>query len=189
MALPRNPYILVLALIEATGPIGLHQLMAITVSVIACAFDLRTRRIPNLLTLGGALGATAFAAFSGPNAAGVSVLGWSAGLALYLPFYLLGGLGAGDVKLLACLGAWLGPATALWVALYGALAGGLMAVVMACTSGHMRVAMSNLFELLHFFRVAGVRPHPHLTLEKSTGPRLPYALPIAAGVLAAIWLH
>jgi prepilin peptidase CpaA len=164
--------------------------MALTIAAIACIFDLRTRRIPNPITLGGAAAAFCYALFViGVNGLGVSVVGWIAGLALFLPFFLLGGLGAGDVKLLACLGAWLGPSGALWTALYGALAGGVMALVIAGITGHLRAAVDNLNDLLLHFRVVGVRPHPTLTLRRSKGPRLPYALPITAGAVATMWLQ
>lgn len=164
--------------------------MALAVSVVACITDLRTRRIPNPVTLGGAVLGLAYASiFDGMRGASFSALGWAAGLAVFLPFYLLGGLGAGDVKLVACLGAWLGPETALWTGLYAALAGGVMAVALGLATGYLGAALRNVGDLLLHFRVSGVRPHPTLTLQHGKGPRLPYALPIAAGALAAMWLH
>lgn len=164
--------------------------MALVIAASACATDIRTKRIPNELTLGGAALALIYVGFTdGLRGATTGVLGWGTGFAVFLPFYLLGGMGAGDVKLVACLGAWLGPVAALWTALYAALAGGVMAVVVALASGYFRAAMRNVADLLVYFRVAGVRPHPVLTLERSKGPRLPYALPITAGAIAAMWLH
>lgn len=175
---------------DLTGCLGPHQLVALAVGLAACVFDLRTRRIPNLLTLGGAAAGLAYwLTRGGPSGLGVSAAGWGAGLAVFLPFFLLGGLGAGDVKLIACLGAWLGPSQAAWTALYAAIAGGVMAVVVALATGYIRTAVDNLYLLLVHFRASGVRPHPDLTLEKGRGPRLPYALPIAAGTIAAMWLH
>lgn len=175
---------------ELTDRLGLHQLMALAISLAACGFDLRTRRIPNSLTLGGAALALVLSLiFQGVHGLGTSVVGWVAGLVVFLPMFLLGGLGAGDVKLMASLGAWLGPRLVLWTALYAALAGGVMAVVMALGTGYLRTSVENLYLLFSHFRVMGVRPHPELTLERGKGPRLPYALPIAAGALAAMWLH
>ena len=164
--------------------------MALVISLAACLFDLRTRRIPNALTLGGAAVAFVYTlGTQGLPAAVVSAAGWATGLAIFLPFFLLGGLGAGDVKLVACLGAWLGPIPVLWVALYAALAGGMMAIVVAFASGYLRTAVDNVYLLLSHFRVAGIRPLPELTLKQGNGPRLPYALPIAAGTVAALWLR
>ncbi len=164
--------------------------MALVIAAIACATDVRTRRIPNSLTLGGAALALAYALFSGgPWGLLSSLAGWATGLAIFLPIFLLGGLGAGDVKLMACLGAWLGAPLALWTALYAAVAGGVLAIFVALATGYLRAAVDNLYLLLSHFRVAGVRPHPDLTLERGKGPRLPYALPIAAGTVVALWLH
>lgn len=177
-------------MLEHIERLQLQQWMALAISLGACITDIRTRRIPNPITLGGAVLALLYVTSTGGvRGAATGVLGWGTGLAVFLPFYLLGGLGAGDVKLVACLGAWLGPTAALWTALYAALAGGVMAIVVALASGYFRAAMSNVADLLVYFRVAGVRPHPVLTLERSKGPRLPYALPITAGAIAAMWLH
>ena len=57
--------------------------------------------------------------------------GWATGLALFVPLYALGGMGAGDVKLLGAIGAWLGPMGAVWTGLYGAIAGGVLALAVA----------------------------------------------------------
>jgi prepilin peptidase CpaA len=169
---------------------GLQHLAALAIAAAACGFDVPTRRIPNWLTFGGAIAAFSFALLvAGPQACGQSVLGWAAGLAIFLPLFLLGGMGAGDVKLLACVGAWLGAPLAMWTALYAALAGGLLAIVVALANGYLRTALDNLYLLVSHFRVVGVRPHPELTLARSSGPRLPYAVPIAAGVAAALWLQ
>lgn len=164
--------------------------VALTLGVIACVCDVRTRRIPNLLTFGGA--ALAFGYTLGTQGAGglmTSLGGWLTGALLFLPMYLLGGMGAGDVKLLACLGAWVGPKTAFFTALYASIAGGAMALVVSFATGYLRVAMQNLWLLLAHWRVVGIRPLAELTLAESRGPRLPYALPITAGVAAAIWLR
>jgi prepilin peptidase CpaA len=93
------------------------------------------------------------------------------------------------VKLLACLGAWVGPQEALWMALYAMLAGGVMAVGVSLASGYARKAISNVWMLLQYWTVMGVKPLPELTLATAQGPRLPYAIPIAAGAVAAIWMQ
>ena len=175
---------------ELIGRLDLSQVMTLLVATVASVFDLRTRRIPNLLTFGGAALAIAYAGTAHGLAGLAHALeGWLVGLLIFFPLFLLGGLGAGDVKLMAGLGAWMGPAQALWMALYAALAGGVAAIVVALATGYLRTAVDNLYLLLVHFRVAGVRPHPDLTLERGKGPRLPYALPIAAGAIAAMWLH
>jgi prepilin peptidase CpaA len=165
------------------------QAAALGIGVIACAFDLRTRHIPNVLTFGGAGVALAYALWAyGWAGLALGVGGWFTGFALFVPLFLLGGMGAGDVKLLACLGAWLGPHLTLWTALYAMVAGGFMAVLVALFTGYLREALFNVWMLLAHFRSHGLKPAPMLTLSTARGPRLPYALPIATGAALAIWL-
>jgi prepilin peptidase CpaA len=178
------------ALADLTGRLGSHQLTALLIGVLACFFDLRTKHIPNPLTLGGAAVALVYwFVVGGPAGLGMSIVGWLVGVAVFLPFFLLGGLGAGDVKLLGCLGAWLGLSQIAWTGLYAAIAGGIMGIAVALGTGYLRTAVDNVYVLLVHFRVRGVRPHPDLTLDKGKGPRLPYALPILAGSVVAIWLQ
>src|SRR5262245_40960203 len=103
------------------------QAMSLTLAVIACTFDLRTRRIPRVLTIGGAIAGVAFHVMTGGWMAGAaSLAGWTVGIAILLVPFALGGLGGGDVKLLGALGAWLGPANAVWLGLYTGIAGGVI---------------------------------------------------------------
>jgi prepilin peptidase CpaA len=166
------------------------DLVVAAIVLVACVTDLRSRRIPNVLTFGAALAGAAFAlASAGLSGMALSVSGWVVGLALFLPLFLLGGMGAGDVKLLGAIGAWVGPAAVVWVALYGAIAGGLIAVVLALLHGYLRVLLRNVGLLLIHWRVNGVRPLTALTLQGGQGPRLAYAVPIAVGVACTRWLR
>jgi prepilin peptidase CpaA len=176
--------------VGASNPAMIPEAVALVVSAVACFTDLRTRRIPNVLTFGAAAAALVFsAAIGGWAGLGLALAGWIVGCALFLPWFLLGGMGAGDVKLLAALGAWLGPWAAFWVAIYAALAGGILAIVVSVARGYLKESFTNLWCLLMFWRVSGVRPMPDLTLRTARSPRLPYALPIAAGAVAAVWLR
>jgi prepilin peptidase CpaA len=169
---------------------GVAESAVLLVGLAACITDLRSRRIPNVLTFGASAAAFAFWAYMGGLAGlAVGVAGWLVGCLLFLPWFLLRGMGAGDVKLLAALGAWTGPSTALWIALYAAVAGGIMALLTTLASGYFRTMFRNVWGLLMFWRVAGVQPHPELTLATAAGPRLPYAFPITAGAVAALWLR
>lgn len=159
------------------------------VAVVAVAFDVRTRRIPNLLTFGAAILALCVATLSGgPSATMTAVLAWIVGVALFFPFFALGGMGAGDVKLLAAVGAWLGPSQVAIVALASSLAGGVIAIVVALGHGYLRAAVHNVWMLLMHWRVMGVRPLQEVTLEGTRGPRLAYAFPISIGTLVTLWL-
>ncbi len=163
---------------------------ASVVALAGCFFDVRTRRIPNVLTFGAALAGLSFHTLTGGMSGFLSsVAGAGVGFALFFPLFALGGMGAGDVKLMAALGAWLGPAGAAWTALYAAIAGGVMAVVVALGRGYLRTAFANVWTLLGFWRFVGIRPLDGITLQTSKSPRLPYALPITAGLFAALWFH
>ncbi len=162
----------------------------LVIAAFACLCDLRTRRIPNTLTFGAAGAAVVFHLFTGGVGGGaLAVGGWFVGIALMFGLYALGGLGAGDVKLLGALGAWLGPVGAAWVVLYTGISGGVIALVVAAMHGYLTQACRNLWSLLAYWRLAGIRPMAELTLDTSRGPRLAYATSILAGTVATLWLH
>jgi prepilin peptidase CpaA len=104
----------------------------------AVASDVRSRRIPNWLTLPALLAALLaspwFGATSGPLEAAA---GAALGFALLVGPYALGGVGAGDAKALMVLGAWLGPEAALGVAAWAVLAGGVFALIMLVQRGEI----------------------------------------------------
>jgi prepilin peptidase CpaA len=162
----------------------------VVIVTIACVFDLRTRRIPNVLTFGAAGAGFVFAGvMNGLGGLGMSLAGWSIAVALFLPFFLLRGMGAGDVKLLGAIGAWLGPAGAVATAFFTAIAGGVLALVVVLARGYLAESMRNLWAMLMHWRIFGLRPVPDLTLQSSRGPRLAYAVPIAAGALVTLWIR
>jgi prepilin peptidase CpaA len=165
-------------------------LVALVVAFGACITDVRSRRIPNVLTFGAAAAAIVFHAITGQLAGLLqSVEGWLVGAAIFFVPFALGGLGAGDVKLLAALGAWVGPLDALWIGLYTGVAGGIIALIVAAFSGYLGQAISNIWLLFSHWRVVGIRPVHEITLEGSKGPRLAYAIPIFAGLLVNVWLR
>lgn len=164
------------------------EIAALVLSITAAATDLRGARIPNLLTFGAAgLGLAFHAAMPGGQGLTASAIGLAAGLAVFFPFFALGAMGAGDVKLMAALGAWLGWQPTIYVALYGALAGGVLGVFVSLLAGYTMTAVSNVRALLTHWWLTGIRPLPALTLESGTGLRLPYAIPILAGVVVTVW--
>ena len=168
----------------------LLEIAAIAVAVAACAFDVARQRIPNALTFGAAAAALVTAAVTGGvSGFGASAAGWMTGLALFLPVYALGGMGGGDVKLLAALGAWLGPVMVFYAALYTGIAGAALAVVLMFTHQCARQTLTNINLLLLHWRVCGLTAAPSLTLENSSSPKLAYALPILIGTVAALWLR
>ncbi len=164
------------------------SIFALTVAVLACICDLRCRRIPNLLTFGAALLAfVAHVIVGGAAGITVSAAGWLLGIALFFPFFALGGLGAGDVKLLGALGAWLGPSSILFVALYTTLAGGVIAMIVALKSGYLTRALRNLKFLATFWMTVGLKPAEGLTLADADAPRVAYAVPMLVGLVVTLW--
>lgn len=149
---------------------------------VACASDLRTRRIPNLLVLLVAVTGIAIAAVSMSWVDGLlkAGAGLATGLAIWLPFYLLRMLGAGDVKLFAAASTFLGARAAVEGALYTAIYGGIVALAfMIIHSGWT----STLLGVTHAAQLPTlVRNDP-----SSKRRRLPYALAISGGVLTALW--
>jgi len=157
--------------------------------MLACISDLRTRRIPNVLTFSAAGCALVFHLITGGwNAAGWSLAGYIVGLLLFFPVFALRGMGAGDVKLLAAVGAWIGPSQVAVAALTSSIAGGIIALVIALGYGYLKTALRNVWLLLAHWRVTGVRPLDAVSLQGSKGPRLAYAVPIAIGTVVTLWL-
>jgi len=162
----------------------------VAVGLVACVTDLRTRRIPNALTFGAAAVAIVFHTIAqGASGLQTAVLGWVVGTAIFLPLFLLRGMGGGDVKLLAAMGAWLGPREAFWLAIYASLAGGVIGIVVALGSGYLRTAFRNVRTLLTSWALMGPHPVPSITLEDSKGPRVAYAVPMFVGVVVTLWLR
>jgi len=171
-------------------PEHIRTIAVLLVATLAVAFDVRTRRIPNLLNFGAALAALSFAFIeAGLYGTMTAAAAWFLGVALFLPFFALGGMGAGDVKLLAALAAWLGPMDAVYLAVFASLAGGVAAVSVVLVRGYTRQALSNMWLMLMHWRVAGPKPVPGLTLQDGRAPRLAYAIPIAVGALCTLWRH
>lgn len=112
----------------------------------ACVTDVRSRRIPNRVVGWLALFGLAFSITSKGLLSGSvsSLAGLAAGFAIWIGFYALGVLGAGDVKLAAAVGAWLGPAGVLRASLVAAVAGGVLAVLMLLLERRARDAFERI---------------------------------------------
>ena len=158
------------------------------VTVAACAgtaatIDFRTRRIPNVLSMGTAALGISLAAFglSGVSIAS-SIAGLLLGLALMLPGRLLGATGAGDVKLMAAVGAVLGIERMPAAFIGTAIAGGVLAVVIASRRRRLATTLGGTGLLLR----APVASRDRL---QAVGPpnRFSYGPAIAAGAVLAAW--
>lgn len=153
----------------------------------ACASDLRARRIPNLvvvlLAASGVLFSVSVRPF--PQSLGHTLGGLGLGLAMWLPFWLLRMLGAGDVKLFAAAAAWLGPSLAFEGALLTALFGGVLSLAYML-AGHG--FSFTLLRLGHAMREPEVLRESLPSRLPARMPRMPYGLAIAFGAGVAALL-
>jgi prepilin peptidase CpaA len=150
----------------------------------AVVIDVRTRRIPNWLT--GAIAGAGFGlAFGGGGVTPANAaLGVVLGLVLMLPGHVIGATGAGDVKLMAAVGAFLGPSLEFRAFLYSALAGGVLALAVAVRRGMLADTVLGTSLLV---------TAPTTSREAIVSParrnRFAYGPAIAAGTLITLLVH
>jgi prepilin peptidase CpaA len=156
----------------------------VVVLAVATFTDLRTRRIPNWLVLpfmGAGIAVSGW--FHGWHGVGQSICG-SAVAALVLGlFFLLGGMGMGDVKLYTAVGAWIGPAQVMLAMVMTGLAGGAIALGWATFGGFLGELFSGSGDLILDLKRRGLRPHPEFVLANPLARKMPYAPAIAIGTL------
>lgn len=173
---------------ESTPLVSLAAMLAML--AIAAWTDLRQRRISNRLVLAG-LG-VALALSMAPGGIGLrsALFGMAAGLLLLLPLHLLRVMGAGDVKLMAAVGAFTGFPAALTAVLITVLAGGVLSLAAALYRGQLREVLRNVRTGL-FLSVADVagRSLPRANSLPAIDARIPYALAIAFGAAGQAWLR
>jgi prepilin peptidase CpaA len=162
------------------SPIGLLFLGAIL--AVAVYSDLRRHRIPNALTgLGVIAGLGLQSVGGGLHGLTSGLLGVGVGLACFAPFYVLRAMGAGDVKLLAVVGGFLGPQGCFYAALASLLAGGLGAISYVLWRG-VRAFITFVRE---GFGAATAAAFSSARIARRD--RLPFALPIALGGITVGW--
>jgi prepilin peptidase CpaA len=157
---------------------------------IGSIFDVRSRRIPNFITGPALLFGLLFH---------LSLGGWremllslAAGLIcgfIFLIFYLAGGMGAGDVKLITAVGCIAGMPHIAYLMSLTAIAGGVMGVALALFRGRLKSTLLNVCALASHHSQEGITPHPELNVLNSATLRLPYALAIAAGCFLTLYLQ
>lgn len=186
-----------LAQLSTPGLDELRPALLVVLLVLAACIDVRTFRIPNWLTAGGAaiglaLGAAMQWRMLGPAWAVDGFLwslgGLAAGLVLMLPMYALRVMGAGDVKLMAMAGAFLGLGQIVQAVLCVFVAGGVLAVGYSLwrrAFGRMTANVVDIVQSMAFAAVTGHRPVGALGRGLSVGS-LPYGVSICGGTVA--WL-
>ena len=154
----------------------------ILVMLTAAMYDVRTRRIPNRLTVGAMLAGLALGAFSGWGGIVASVEGIGLAFVISVPLLLLGGLGGGDAKLLMAAGAFLGPGRFLAALLPIALAGGALALWTAFSTGQLAGALQRTGGTLANLATLG-RAGSRREIGQSGGLTIPYGVAIALGCI------
>jgi len=166
-------------------------MLAVMIPAILYAswIDYSERRVPNWLN--GSLALAGFAAqafFFGTSGLGTAGLGLLVGFALLIVPWLMHGMGAGDVKLMAAIGAWLGPWLTLLSFGVGVLIGGVAAIVMIASTGRVAHAIVNLQTIMTkmrrldtaFGEFGGAKTFGN------TSQLLPYGVPLTAGTIGVV---
>lgn len=172
-----------------------------TLLSVAVWNDVLTRRIPNVLVLSGTLlglflnsilpsGPGLFSDPGGAIGFSVALEGAALGMAMLLPIYALGAMGAGDVKLMAMVGAFLGPEQIFGAALLSLLSGGVLALAVSMWTGTLLKMLRNTYALLLHALVRGlVGAGPRLDQPAAPTGKLAYAIAIMSGTGLNIFLN
>lgn len=157
-------------------PFGLLLLLLVS----AVVSDLRHHRIPNfLILLGLVLGLVGQVYAFGLWGAGASLLGVLVGFGVFLPLYALGGMAAGDVKLMAMVGGFLGAEGALFASLYSLVVGGLCGLLLMMVHGQLLQTLGRYWLIL--LARAYMKPAPN----EIAGKPFPYSIAILLGTLTS----
>jgi prepilin peptidase CpaA len=158
--------------------------LVLAACTIAVATDVATRRIPNWLTAGLALAALGLHAMQGWAPLGIALLQLVVVMLVGFLAFSMKWLGGGDVKLLAASAAALDPGDVALLLLYTALGGGVLALVVAASTGRLAQVFGSVALVLRPFAYKGTT---------AVAPRnpimLPYACAIASGAIAVALSH
>jgi len=166
--------------------------LSLTLTISAALLDWRSRRIPNWLTVPSLLvGIAVHALLTGWQGTLFSLKGAGLALILLLPLVLLRALGAGDWKLMAAVGAFLGPVLFLFVLFGSIVASGIMAVVQIYRTGRVMETFRNMWILVKGFFAFGLKKNPQISLDNPRLLKLPFGVAVAAATIvcfcAAHW--
>lgn len=157
---------------------------------VATWTDLRSRRIPNWLSLPFlAAGIVASVWMNGGRGAIASLEGMALGATIFGVLCAMGGMGMGDVKLFAAIGAWIGPGQLMLALVLTGITGGLMAVIWAIAGGFLGELLTGSGDLLFGWKGRGRLTPPEMNLANPRARKMPYAPAIAIGTLISFFAH
>jgi prepilin peptidase CpaA len=161
------------------------NIILITLLIVAVINDIRYQKIPNLLTFPAMImGIGYHIVMNGFDGFIFSIEGLIIGIGLLIVFHLMGGMGAGDVKFMGAIGAFLGPKAVLTVFIYAALIGGIYAVAVLAYHGLLKAAVKRHWTILKTYLLSGKFIYVPDTQEERK-LKLYYGVPIALGALSA----
>jgi len=154
----------------------------IALVIAAASTDIQCRRIPNVLVAAGLAGALFVQCWLRgiPAGAAAWLAGAVVGFGLFLPLYLLRGMAAGDVKLLAMIGAWIGPLLVFYAALATCLIGGVWMLALIARRRQVKKVLGNLQVLAY----PALRGRGIASIESAGS--VPYGVAIAAGTVVVL---
>lgn len=163
------------------------ELLLVAVLVASVATDLRSHRIPNVIIVLGVGGAFALAGAGGWPKLGLAAAGFATGLVLFLPCYALAWMGAGDVKLMAVVGAFLGPLNTVLAAVAVLICGGAVGLMWVVCRGGGAAMLRRYWEMLQCICRTGRCAYVPPAESEVAGKEMPFALAIALGTGWTLW--
>ncbi|WP_063913209.1 prepilin peptidase [Pseudomonas sp. p21] len=149
---------------------------------IAVVGDLRNHRIPNFLVLLGlGLGLAGQVYSAELTGLGYGVLGMFIGFAVFIPMYALGGMAAGDVKLMAMVGSFLAPPDALSAALFSLIAGGVCGMLIVLLRGQLKQTLER------YWLILTAQAYFAPKADEVAGKPFPYSVAILSGTLVSLY--
>ena len=161
--------------------------IAVVFIVACCIVDARTRRIPNVLSAGAMLAGLGLnTMYFGMTGLGVSLGGLLAAGAVLLPAFAVGGLGAGDVKMMGAIGALLGPQLALAALGLGMIFGGFIMLAHLTRCGRLKEKLGSTWAMIAAASLARSVEPLRAPANDPNAVALPYSVPLGIGTVAVL---
>ncbi|MFC1849614.1 prepilin peptidase [candidate division CSSED10-310 bacterium] len=160
-------------------------LYVLVLVVLICAItDLQKQKIYNFITFPAIIAGLGLGlAFNGVQGLVNSLVGMLIGFTIFLMMHILGQMGAGDVKLMAAVGALGGFPFILYALFLSVVCGGIISLLVAIWQGRLLKSFSNIFRALFSTVMPGVTRQP---LSEKNSTQIPYACAVCLGSIGAV---